>query len=124
MRHVEQAEMNPHCCAGYPQLGRKPQGGLIDSGCENAGPGVFNNRVYISIAFMRDAAAKFPEVGLTATSEYELVCDEKRAIQKELEDVQAELAECNRELDAISTLRARGYQPEKRRGRPPVQKAA
>ena len=116
--------MNPHCCAAYPQLGRKPQGGLIDTGVEEPGTGIYGNRHYVSIAFMRDAAQKFPQIGLTPTSEYDLVCDEKRAIQKELEDTQAELAECNRELDAISTLRARGYQPEKRRGRPPAQKAA
>ena len=124
MRHVEQAEMNPHCCAGYPQLGRKPQGGLIDTGVEEPGTGIYGNRHYISIAFIRDAAQKFEQVGLVDRVEYERVCDEKHAIQKELEETQAELNECNRELDAISTLRARGYQPEKRRGRPPVQKAA
>lgn len=124
MHHVEQAERNPHCCAGYPQLGRKPQGGFIDTGVEEPGTGIYGNRHYISVAFIRDAAQKFPQIGLVDANEYSLVCAEKAAIQKELEDVQAELAECNRELDAISTLRARGYQPEKRRGRPPVKKAA
>ena len=121
MRHVEQAEIRPHHCVGYPQLGHHPTGGFIDTGVDSR----WDDRHYVSVAFIREVARKFPDqIGLVARDELTLALAERDAVQKELEDVQAELAECNRELDAIHVLRGKGYQPEKRRGRPPVKKAA
>lgn len=95
------------------------KGGFCDFGTEIP-PGPRDPRVVIS----HTAFLKMAELwGYPTREEHALVLAERDAIQKELEDVQAELRECNRELDAIATLRGRGYQPEKRRGRPPLKAA-
>ena len=126
MRFIERVDAHPQHCLAIPHLGQAHKDGYVDFNTSFNGPGIAGTaplRIVLSVAAIRDAARNVPQLGLVDANEYSLVCAERAAIQKELEDVQAELAECNRELDAIATLRGRGYSQEKRRGRPPLKAA-
>lgn len=118
MRFVERAVARPNRCVVFPQLGSEHPKGYIDSGNELT---CIDPHAYVSVEAVEQMGQL---IGIPTKAEWTLALAEREEMQRTIEELQAELAECNRELDAISTLRARGYQPERRRGRPPKTAAA
>lgn len=120
MRFVESATQRPHTCIFYPQLGGNHPEGFIES----------NSLIddyftpYVSLVALRELAEKIPQAGLCRRDDLTLAQAENEALKRELEDVRAQMAEYDKELDAIHTLRARGYSAQKKPGRKPTKAAA
>lgn len=77
-------------------------------------PAVVDPRVYASVSVVKEWARKLGMVD----------GDDLVALERRVEDLEAQLAEADSELNAIHILKARGYTPAKKPGRPPSQKAA
>lgn len=71
-------------------------------------PAVVDPRVYLSVSWLEECARKLGFV------EGE-VCER---LERRVADLEAQLAEVDRELDAIHVLKARGYTPARKPGRP------
>lgn len=115
MRFVDRAERVPNRCAFFPQHGPDhPQGfvaadGLVDD----------HFSTYVSVVALREIAQKFPQVGLARRDELTLAHAELEAVKRENEDLREQMAEYDRELDAIHVLKGRGYSAQKKPGRKP-----
>jgi hypothetical protein len=79
--------------------------GFIDTGLT---PAVVDPRVYASVSVVREWARK---LGMVDGSIVE-------GLERRVADLEAQLAEADNELNAIHILKARGYTPAKKPGRP------
>lgn len=102
---VPRPELVPgHCIAS---LKSEDPEGFIDTGlC----PPVVDPRVYLAVSVVREYATKLGMVDGTVVAE----------LEARITDLEQQLAETDRELNAIHVLKARGYVPTKRPGRPKV----
>lgn len=102
----------PEIAPGHCMLSLKSEDplGFIDTLLT---PAVVDPRVYASVSVVMEWARK---LGMVDGADLE-------ALERRVEDLEAQLAEADSELNAIHILKGRGYQAAKRPGRP-AQKAA
>lgn len=118
MRFVERAEIRPMHCAVHPTLGARHRGGYIDTGTDLPG---FDNRVYVSVEAVENLA-KF--VGHPSKVEHAEALARVEELERRCADLEQQLAEADKELGAVYTLRQKGWAPSKKPGRPPKQPVA
>lgn len=120
MRFVPSADRVPNRCAFIPSIGSNHGQGFVTS--DTLVDDFFST--YISVVALKEIANKIPQAGLAPREELTLAQAEIAALKAENEDLRAQMAEYDKELDAVSYLKGRGYQPVKRAGRPPAAKKA
>lgn len=113
MRLVDRPFCRPMRCAATPFLGQTSPGRWVDTGSELPG---FDNHVYLHEQSVY-AAARL--LGFPERSDYREACDARDAAVARVAELEAELAEKSRALEAVHTLRRAGFQPAKKPGRPP-----
>lgn len=114
MRFVEQAAIRPHHCAVFPHIGSNHREGFFDTGSELPG---FDNHVYVSVAAVREMA-RLPQVDMVAGEELRDALDELAQLRRRLAQLEDEVADLNRDFEAIDVLASRGFQARKKPGRP------
>lgn len=120
MRFVQDANRVPNRCAFYPQIGPSHAEGFVQS--DMLVDDHFST--YVSVVALREIADRFPQVGLVKRDELTLAQAENEVLKREVEDLRAQMAEYDKELDALSVLKGRGYQQVNRVGRKPSKPAA
>lgn len=108
---VPRAQARPNHCAVFPSLGQAHRDGYFDTGVDLQG---FDNRVYVSVEAVRVMARKLDWKGPEDFAEVER---EREQLERELEDVRAQLAEADRELSAVYSLKSRGWTTGAKPGR-------
>ena len=76
----------------------------------------------VSIDAIRQAAARYEQVGLVDVGDYHAALAEAEAAREEVLRLQEENEALQTKLDAIVGLRREGFVIQKRQGRPPVKK--
>ena len=76
----------------------------------------------VSIESIRQAAARYDQVGLVDAEDYALAQAEAEAAREEVQALREENEALQTKLDAIVGLRREGFVIQKRQGRPPVKK--
>lgn len=100
-------------CAALPYVGQThPHAQWIDTGSELPG---FDNHVYLSSLAVEEAARLLGFVSAGEHRALRLECDELRS---RVEQLEVELVEKNRHLDAIDLLESKGFTARKKPGRP------
>ena len=117
MRFVERLHIRPTHCLAIPFLGGNHPKGYVDFGVELTG---FDNHVAISVEALQQAARDVPECALVPRDELTLVRAENEALKREAEDLREQLKVADEELNAIHTIRGRGYSVQKKPGRKPA----
>ena len=117
MRFVERLHIRPTHCLAIPFLGANHPKGYVDFGVELVG---MDNHVAISVEAMQQAARDVPECALVSRDELTLVQTENDVLRREAEDLREQLKAADEELNAIHTIRARGYSVQKKPGRKPA----
>ena len=113
LRWVPAAIMRPHRCAMIPYVGGTSPKGFFDSGTDYRG-----DRVYVSVIAVEEMARAlgFESPGQIRARETSLAAHNLKITQ--LTD---DLAEANRELDAVEVLQSRRFEQRKPRGRKPIE---
>lgn len=100
---VARPEMSPgHCLLS---LKSEDPEGFIDTGLS---PACVDPRVYASVSVIKEWATKLGMVDSAAIDR----------LERQITDLQAQLAEADDELNAIHILKARGYTAARKPGRP------
>lgn len=106
MRWVQQAAIRPHRCAVLPFVGNSNTSrGFIDTGSELDG---WDNHVYISVDAVEEMARLLGWVPPHVLKAMEAKAD---STQADLTDAISEIKELELELDAVQTLKAKGWGP-------------
>ncbi len=115
MRFVERAVTSPGHCAVFPHMGGDHREGYLDTGSElkNGGDGRWDQHVYVSVVAVREMAAM---VGMVDPADLVAELAAVRAANVELE---VELAEADRRLEAVDIMESAGFTARKKAGRPP-----
>lgn len=115
-RWVPVAARRPNRCAFIPFLGSHHPGGYFDFGTEIM---VFDGHVYCSVIAAEQMATLMGWVpsGDVALSNTKVVEQHER-----IAELEAERDDLRTQLEAVHTLRAAGYTPSKKPGRPPKEK--
>lgn len=100
---VDRPTMEP----GHCMLSLKSEDplGFIDTGLT---PAVVDPRVYASVSYVKELAG---HLGMVDGADID-------ALHAQIADLEAQLVEYDQELNAIHILKARGYSPSRRPGRP------
>lgn len=116
-RFSARAESKPYHCAAFPQHGADHEEGYVRLGHLSG----FDNDAWISIEAVRAISREVPEVRLVAQEDYEQVCEQRDALEAELDDVRQQLQQLELEQQAIDLLARKDgqYLKQKRTGRPP-----
>lgn len=117
MRFVERAVVSPARCAVLPHL---PEGGnhargFIDTGSEML-PSAREQHVYVSVVAVEEMAKLLKWHSPESVDAIERELEGYKHKVAALED---EVAELNRDFDAIEVLQSRGYTARKKPGRKP-----
>lgn len=118
MYFVEKPLCRPNHCAVTPFIHQDDEG-FIDTRSELPG---FDNHVYVSVKSLREMIRfmKWP-----TPEDYQGLVDEAEGLQRKVVDLEAQLREVDRELDAVEVLkRAPKWSEAKRAGRPPKKATA
>src|SRR5690349_20195855 len=110
MRFVERAEIRPHHCAVFPQLGASQREGFIDTGAEMPG---FDNHVYVGVPALREMC-KF--MGWPTPESHAELVEQRDNLLSSVADLQEQLQDAHCELDAIHVMRSRGWTPARKPG--------
>lgn len=120
MRFVQDAARVPSRCSFYPQIGPSHSEGFVES--DMLVDDHFST--YVSVVALREIAEKIPQAGIAPRSQLDEALEELAAAQRENEDLREQLKVADDELNAIHTIRGRGYSVQKKPGRKPAAKAA
>lgn len=113
MRWVQQATMSPHRCAAIPFKGNSSTArGFIDTGMDLPG---WDPHVYISVDAVEQMARMIGwEPRIVAQQQAVKV----ETLKERIAELEAELAESERKLEAVQVLKAAGYSAQRKPGRP------
>jgi hypothetical protein len=112
MRRVQQASIAPFRCAVIPFMGNQSASGFIDTGMDLIG---VDPHVYVSFEGAVEIAKEIGWVGPSVVKELE---DNYSFIASRCEQLEAELAEANKHLDAIDFIATGPMKAYKKQGRP------
>lgn len=115
---VQRAISRPNHCAVLPSLGQSHARGYFDTGVDLQG---FDNRVYVSVEAVEVMARTLGWVGPEDLADRDR---EVAALERELMDLREQLAEADKELGAVYSLKSKGWTPAAKPGRKPVQREA
>lgn len=108
---VERCEMPPgHCIATMADTDPK---GFVDTLLT---PALVDPRVYLSVSWIEECARK---LGMEYASE-----SESAALEARVEQLEAELADADKRLEAIDVMESAGFTARKKPGRKPAAKKA
>jgi hypothetical protein len=113
MRIVERAVTRPARCAVLPHIGGNHPGGFIDTGSELIGG--LDNHVYVSRVAVGEMARMF---GWVQGHELKAAVAEKDQALDRVAELERDLADAHRNLDAVDQLVSAGYATRKKPGRP------
>jgi hypothetical protein len=113
MRLVERASIRPMRCAVLPQIGANHPRGFVDTGSELFGG--LDNHVYVSVVAVEEMARM---VGWVPQRERKQVEAERDEALERVAELEAELEDAHRNLDAVDQLVSAGYVSRKKPGRP------
>lgn len=112
MREVERPVKRPMHCAAIPYIGQSNRGTRwVDTGSEL--PGGFDNHVYLSDAAVREAMSA---LGWPLPNEFRQVKAERDTEMSRNAQLEAEVTDLRRQLEAVHVLKQAGYQPSKKPG--------
>jgi hypothetical protein len=120
MRFVEKAVIRPARCAVFPHLpngGNHPDG-FLDTGSEMP-PSGFDQHVYVSVVAVREMATK---IGWHSPETVSGIENELEFLKHKCAQLEDEVAELNKDFDAIEQLQSKGYTARKKTGRKPQPK--
>jgi hypothetical protein len=112
MRFVQRAVTKPMHCAVLPFIGQTHERGFIDTGSELPG---FDNHVYISVVAAEEMARM---VGFIPGKERTRVQAELDQALARVTELERDLSEAERHLEAVDLLESRGFTARKKPGRP------
>lgn len=113
MRWVQQAAISPHRCAVVPYIGNSnTQRGFIDTGMDLPG---WDPHVYVSVDAVEQMARL---VGWEPRSVAVRQAARVEVLEGRIAELEAELAESGRTLEAVQVLKAAGYSAQRKPGRP------
>jgi hypothetical protein len=118
LRFVTELLKQPQHCVFMPQIGSGHKlGFIVPDGQFDA----WDNRLQpaVSIVALKEIARKH-DVGLVPKEDHELALAEMEVLRNENADLKAQMTEYDKELDAITVLKARGYKPTQKPGRKPA----
>jgi outer membrane murein-binding lipoprotein Lpp len=111
VRLVQQPVRIPHRCAVIPYVGATHPSGFFDTGTDFAG-----FRVYVSVVAVQEMARQLKWVP-AGTLEHARA--DTAAAMRRVAELEAKVAELERVVGAVQTLKAAGYQQARKPGRPP-----
>jgi hypothetical protein len=117
MRLVPRASIRPMRCAVLPHIGANHPAGFIDTGSELIGG--MDNHVYVSRVAVQEMARMIGWVPVRDVKAAQAERDEALAQVAELEQ---QLAETQRNLDAVDQLVSAGFASRRKPGRPKQQR--
>lgn len=115
MRKVDRCVQRPLHCAVFPTLGAGHAKGYYDVNVNLPGPGIYENRVYVSVEAVEALARK---EGWLEPAEQARLNNEVEGLARQLEQCRAELTEARRQLEAIDVIESADFRARKRAGRP------
>jgi hypothetical protein len=114
MRLVDRPYARPMRCAAIPYIGQSSGERVwFDTGSEMMGP---DDHVYLSGTAVTECAKM---IGWVPPGEIRQARTELAGVQAELVEARRQLADLQRQFDAIDVLASRGFVERKRPGRPP-----
>lgn len=109
-RIVEQAKNLPQKCAMLPQLGSEHRKGYFDANARSTGVDPW---MYVSVQFVEEAAE---QLGWLSPEKHEEMCQNAVIDGERILELEEEIVEANRELDAINVIRSKGWKPQRKSG--------
>lgn len=115
MRIVSNPEIRPAKCAVLPYVSGFREGGYVDTGSEME-PSPMPSRVYVSVQAVGELGKV---VGLIPADVHAETVDALDEANRRILDLEEEVAQADRQLDAVHTLRRSGYSTGAKPGRKP-----
>lgn len=106
---VDEPVQYPACCAA--SLRSEDPEGFVDT---TQTMSIGENRVYLSVSWLRDCAREV--LGLVDPGELQ---DAISVADQRISDLEAELAQADRQLEAVHTLKKAGFSAQRKPGRKP-----
>lgn len=118
MRLVDKPHLRPHRCAAVPFIGQTADCRWVDTG---QSLGFDDDRVYLSEPAIVDAAKL---LGHPSVEEYTAVVHERDRLFARVTELEDELTEASRMVDAIDVIESADFRARKKAGRPKKPAAA
>lgn len=115
MNKVDSCVQSPLACAVFPTLGARHPKGYYRTDNVLPGPGIHEHTVYVSVEAVEVLARKEGWFPPGAVVELETQVDVLRSERDQLRD---DLAEANRQLDAIDVIESADFRRRRKSGRP------
>jgi hypothetical protein len=116
MRLVARAAHRPMRCAALPYIGQNHESGFVDTGSELIGG--WDNHVYISVVAVKEMARL---INWVPPGELRAVERDVEQLRAELQIAKAELEEAQRVIAAVDVIESEGFRARKKSGRPKVE---
>jgi len=113
MRRVARPEHGPHVCS-FTLKGEDPEGFFTTNTVIRWGR---DPVAYIAVSAVRQAAR---ELGMVSSDEHGLVVGELERANRRVAQLEDEVAEMNRDFEAIDLLQSKGFTARKKPGRKPA----